>query len=433
MKSKSSWYRWVILLVCMLIYCTAELIRWNYTGISGHLMTAWHINQADLGILGSVFFYAYAIGQVPWGIATDKFGGTRVIPVGLVVVAICMSAFVLSGSFHLAIFWRAVLGFVSGAAFIPASQILTEWFSPKERGLAMTLFIGTGGGLGEIMSFLLMPIFTLLLTNGHSVFGFTSWKGSTILTAVVVVIFAFISIIFLKHNPAVNNGHSSVKSMNYKQNTKKIFSDIKFWMFSLIWSGFTVGTRLIPAWLVLYATDYYLQTGVNKSKAVVFGGLLSTIYVLGRAIGTPIVGIVSDHLIKRGIPRTLIVFVVQFLMIFMYAAYIIQIHSVIYLGGLAFVTGILINLVSMMNTIGSEYWSSDIYGTLVGLANMVGQFIGAGMLAISGFMAIYFKSVGTGFYTQFNGIWITGIIYTIITTTLAFLFLKLTSAKRVAH
>ncbi|AKN31897.1 hypothetical protein Ccar_13925 [Clostridium carboxidivorans P7] len=435
--SEKKQYRWIVLLICMLIYCTAELVRWNYTGVTKYLISDWGVTKPQLGILGSVFFYAYALGQVPWGMVTDKFGGTRVIPLGLCALALCVVGFSLSGNLTQGIVWRAVMGFMSGASFIPASAVLTKWFNKKERGFAMTMFIGAGGGLGEIMTFLLMPIFALILSNGRTLFGLSNWRASSILSALTLIIIGCIAFAFLRPAPSDIEVLSKPKidkpddeeKVSYLQSTKAILADIKFWLFAFMWSGFTVGTRLIPGWIVMYATDFYTHYGMNKEKAIIAGGLMSTIYVLGRAVGTPLVGLLSDFLLRRGIPRSVIVCVVQVLMFIMYYSYTLPIPSPILLGILAFVTGILINLVSMMNALGAELWSSKTYGATVGLANMVGQFIGAIMLGLSGYMAAKYSVKGGAFYTEFSGIWYLGMMYSTFTSILAVFFYKM--VKRV--
>jgi len=53
-------YRWVILAVCLFVYCTSQLVRWNYSSITKYLMDDLSIGKPELGLLGSAFFYAYA-------------------------------------------------------------------------------------------------------------------------------------------------------------------------------------------------------------------------------------------------------------------------------------------------------------------------------------------------------------------------------------
>ena len=81
-------YRWVILLFGVLAYSTSQFARQNYGGVQRFIAADFNLDRADLGLLGSVFFYAYALFQVPWGIASDRFGNRGVTVVGLSLIAV---------------------------------------------------------------------------------------------------------------------------------------------------------------------------------------------------------------------------------------------------------------------------------------------------------------------------------------------------------
>jgi sugar phosphate permease len=423
LKIEKSSYRWLILVVCMMIYCTAELVRWNYTGIAKYLVADWNIGKPELGILGSAFFYAYSIGQIPWGAATDKFGGRKVIPFGICAVSIAMAGFAFCNGYYQAIIWRVLLGFAAAAAFIPSSSLISKWFSKKERGFAMQMFSGTGGGCGEAMTFLLIPVFAIMLNNGGTFLGLPGWRGSTMVMAVIIILISVLAATFLRSDPTKiglpsiqlqEDGPDSGKE-SLMVVAKTALKDSTFWLFTIVFSGFIVGTRLVPAWIALYATEFYIQTlGMSTESAIIAGGTMAVIYVLGRSIGTPIVGLVSDFALRRGIPRSFIIWGTHMMMIGMYYSFTLPIPSPFLMGVLAFTSGILINLFPLMSAVGVEIWSIRTCGTLMGMVNSVSQFIGAMMLSASGFMAVKYSVVGGAFNTQFLGIWYLGLAYSLL-------------------
>ena len=67
-------YRWVILVCGVLAYATSYLTRWSYTGLASFIQEDLQLDKADLGVLGSAFFYTYALVQVPWGKSADRWG-----------------------------------------------------------------------------------------------------------------------------------------------------------------------------------------------------------------------------------------------------------------------------------------------------------------------------------------------------------------------
>lgn len=415
------YYRWIILVSCMLVYCTSQLVRWNYASITKYLTADLGIGKPELGVLGSAFFYAYAMAQIPWGIATDVFGGRRVIPVGISILSLFLMGFAFSATYTETIMWRALMGFVAAAGYVPITAVLSKWFSIKERGFAMEMYSGPGGGLGEALTFLLIPLIAIFMTDG-GILGLTSWRGSTFIMGIVILVIAMISATFLRSDPT-NMGLPSVQAAedkkksdpNYKKMAAETIKDPALWVMSLVWSGYMIAARLVPGWLPLYAADFYIQKhGMDPKNAMVAGGAMATVYVLGRVIGTPIVGKLSDILLKKhGVPRSAIMCIGLVLISGMFYAYTTPIPSSLLLGVLAFISGIIINIFPLINASAAEIWSIRTVGFSMGIINTVGQFAGAMALSASGYMAVKYSIKGGAFYTEFLGIWYLGIITSI--------------------
>jgi len=414
-------YRWVILVACMLVYCTSQLVRWNYASITKYLTTDLGIGKPELGLLGSAFFYAYAVAQIPWGTATDIFGGRKVIPTGIAILALFLAGFAFSSNFTEALVWRALMGFMAAAGYVPITSVLAKWFSIKERGFAMEMYSGPGGGLGEALTFLMIPLIALMLSDGGTFFGMSGWRGSTVIMGIVVLVIAAMSALMLRADP-VDMGLRSVLSaedkdpqQNYKSALTKTSKDPALWFMSLVWSGYMIGARLVPGWLPLYSADFYMQTGgMTQGMAMVAGGAMATIYVLGRVFGTPLVGKLSDVLLKKyAVPRSVISFIGLVLMAVMFYAYTLPIPTSFWLGALALFSGVLINIFPLINASAAEIWSIRSAGFSMGIINTVGQFAGALALSASGYMAVRYSIVGGAFYTEFRGIWYLGILTSI--------------------
>ena len=109
------------------------------------------LSQAQLGLVFSIFFLAYALAQAPWGMLADRFGSR-----GIIAAAIfCWSAFTaLTG---------AVWGFVSmlavrftfgtlEAALSPATATaFTRWVPVTERSTSFGAYL-SGGRLGAALT-----------------------------------------------------------------------------------------------------------------------------------------------------------------------------------------------------------------------------------------------------------------------------------------
>ncbi|MDR3563971.1 MAG: MFS transporter [Negativicutes bacterium] len=420
------YYRWIILVACMLVYCTSQLVRWNYASITKYLTTDLGIGKPEIGLLGSAFFYAYAVAQIPWGMATDVLGGRKVIPVGISILALFLCGFAFSATFTEAVIWRTLMGFVAAAGYVPITSVLAKWFSIKERGFAMEMYSGPGGGLGEALTFLMIPLIALVMKDG-GIFGLAGWRGSTFVMGIVVLVIAIASAVMLRSDPtaiglpSVQAAEDKKKDADYKSVVYSIMRDPALWVMSLVWSGYMVGARLLPGWLPLYATDFYIQNqGMSKEGAMVAGGAMATVYVLGRVIGTPLVGKLSDVLLKKyAIPRAVISFAGLLGIAALFYAFTTAISTVLMLGVLSFLSGILINIFPLINASAAEIWSIRTAGFSMGIINTVGQFAGAMALSASGYMAVKYSIEGGAFYTEFLGIWYLGIITSLLAASAA--------------
>jgi sugar phosphate permease len=413
-----NYYRWVVLVACMLVYSTSTLVRWNYASITTYLTSDLGIGKPELGLLGAAFFYAYALAQVFWGTATDLWGGRRVIPIGIAILALFLAGFAFSTSFTQAIIWRALMGLVAAAGYVPITSVLAKWFSIKERGFAMEMYSGPGGGLGEGLTFLMIPIIAVLMSGG-GFFGLTSWRGSTVIMGIVVLVIAIISALMLKSDPTTL-GLPSIQAtedkkkedIHYKKAVLSTTKDPALWVMSLVWAGYMIAARLLPGWLPLYATNFYMQRqGMSKGAAIVAGGAMATMYSLGRVVGTPFVGKLSDILLKRfAVTRAAVLCVILVCIAALFYAFTTPINTFVVLGALSFLSGIAINSFPLVNASAAEIWSIGTAGINMGIINTIGQLGGAAALSVSGFMAVKYSIKNGAFYTEFRGIWYLGIL-----------------------
>jgi sugar phosphate permease len=270
--------------------------------------------------------------------------------------------------------------------------------------------------LGEVLTFLLIPLIALVMSGG--IFGLTGWRGSTFVMGIVVLVIALVGALLLRSDPATIGLPSlqaiedKKEKVNYEKVALSIGEDPALWIISLVWSGYIIGARLVPGWLPLYATEFYIQNrGMPKATAVVAGGAMATVYVVGRVIGPPLVGKLSDVLLRNyGVPRAAVIFAGLLGVAALFYAFTTPHATVFLLGVLSFSTGVLINIFPLINASAAEIWSVRTEGFSMGTINTIGQFAGAGALSASGFMAVKYTIAGGGFYTEFLGIWYLGIV-----------------------
>ncbi len=413
------WYRWVILFAAVIIYSTSQLVRWNYTSITKFLTADLSIGKPELGILGAAFFYAYACVQVLWGVAADRFGLRYIVPIGVVVLGCFLAGFSTATTYQEAIYWRIAMGFAAGAAYVPICALVARWFSMRERGLAMSMMSGFAGAIGETLSFVLIPLFAILMTGG-SFFGLVGWRASTVLMGALICLLALISYCIFRNDPSdiglpsvIEAEDKPVRDASYKAMVIDALKQPTLWLITIVYSVYTIGCRLGPAWFPLYASNFYMERGMSKEMAIVAGGGMAVLFVLGRCVGVPIIGYISDICLKKfsiRIPRAVFLAITMLMLILSSYSMTLHISSPIALGIIFFTFGTGAAAFPLTIASVSELISVKAVGFTMAFKNTVAQFAAATVLSYSGYMAVKYTVEGTGFHLGFVGIWYLGII-----------------------
>ncbi len=390
-------YRWVILAFGILAYASSQFARQNYTGSQKFIAADFELDKGALGLLGSAFFYSYALCQMPWGIASDRFGSRGVTALGILLSAGALSGFATSQNEAALLFWRVMAGITGAAVYVAMTGGMARWFPPGERGFSQSTFGGVGGALGEAAAFFLLPIVSIYLASG--------WRRGTHILALGLAAMALMCWIFLRSDP--DPRRVEVK----KPFDWRLLADPRLWCFTLLFSGFIVGVRNAQAWTAVYVTDVYLATrGFDVNTAVVAGGVLVTIAysLFGRGLGVPLSGRVADALFKRGWPRMVPVIASLVLTIVLFQTLSMRPTAVWLLVAVAVLLGTAVNCYPLIAAAVSDTYGPQKTASVMGFVNMVAQLAGATSLAASGYLGIALSGAGGNSLDEYQGIWLSG-------------------------
>ncbi|MFL6633580.1 MAG: MFS transporter [Massilia sp.] len=137
----------------------SSLLRNVNAVLAPHLVGALALTPGQLGLLTSAFFFAFALVQLPVGIALDRYGPRKVQVVLLMLAATGTLLFATGSSFGQLVLARAVIGCGLGGCFMSAVKAITTWISPKRLPSVQGYLIAVGG-LGAASS--TMPVRMLL-------------------------------------------------------------------------------------------------------------------------------------------------------------------------------------------------------------------------------------------------------------------------------
>ncbi|MBT2691233.1 MFS transporter [Bacillus sp. ISL-47] len=197
---------WLILLLSVLtgLACLG-LGRFSYGAILPFMKAGLNLNYIETGWVTSSIFLGYVLCAFFAGYFVNKFSAKKVIIVFLWVIFLGMIATSLSTGFISAYLSSFFIGIGSGGANVASMGVVSSWFSPRKRGMALGI-LNAGNGLGIVFSGVAVPI---IVTSSIG----SGWRISWVLLATLVLFISILNIFFLKSHPG-DAGVFPVGSLN---------------------------------------------------------------------------------------------------------------------------------------------------------------------------------------------------------------------------
>src|SRR2546425_13285387 len=124
----------------MLAYTTSYFARSNFAGIAKFVSADFGLDKGAIGLLGSVFLYSYALSQLPWGVASDRWGSRKAVGIGVFLTGATLWGFASSTTFNQLLFWRAANGIAAAAVYVVMAGARPRGVSPKKKGFWQQVF-----------------------------------------------------------------------------------------------------------------------------------------------------------------------------------------------------------------------------------------------------------------------------------------------------
>lgn len=116
------------------------------------------LSPPQIGWLLSAFFWSYALGQVPSGWLSDRFGGRRMLAVYIVFWSVFTALMGVANGFVALLMFRLGIGIGQAGAYPTSAGLISKWVPFARRGLASSI-VSFGGRIGGFLA----PILTAYL------------------------------------------------------------------------------------------------------------------------------------------------------------------------------------------------------------------------------------------------------------------------------
>ncbi len=139
-KGRSS-YRWIVAGMIFSIYTIAAADRANLGVALPFIRQEFEMSNAQAGGLMSLFLLAYALAQIPAGLAFSKYGVSRILPGAMIMTSALTGLVGTAGSLLALKLYRLGLGVAEGPLPISMTTTINNWFPPREKGIASGIFL----------------------------------------------------------------------------------------------------------------------------------------------------------------------------------------------------------------------------------------------------------------------------------------------------
>lgn len=254
-------------------------------------------SETELGIIGSVLFFTYAIGKFTNGFLADRSNINRFMTTGLLITALVNLALGFTNSFILfAILW-GISGWFQSMGAASCVVGLSRWFTDKDRG-SYYGFWSASHNIGEALTFIIVA----------SVVSALGWRCGFLGAGLVGLLGALIVWRFF-HDTPQSNGLPPINAP--KEEKKKCISDKNdfnkvqkqvllmpaIWILALSSAFMYISRYAVNSWGV-----FYLEA--QKGYSTLDASLIISISSVCGIIGTMFSGVISDRFFggRRNMP-----------------------------------------------------------------------------------------------------------------------------------
>ncbi|MDR0879568.1 MAG: MFS transporter [Clostridioides sp.] len=421
--SNVSSYRWVVWGILVVVYLTVFFHRLSTGVIVGNLEEDFGMSATQIANLGSMYFYAYTVMQIPTGILVDYLGPKKTVIAGSVIAAAGSIMFSYSEVVVMAYISRLIVGLGVSVVFLSILKIQGNWFPPKEFATmsGVTSFVGSLGGL-------------LAQTPLIAVIGVIGWRWSFRAMGIVSVALAVLVMLFIKNrpgdmglpevNPILMGGgdKATQKQESIPTQLGKIVKNPRIWGPAIAF-GATNGAMLL--FTGTFGVQYLVTTyAIEKTAAA----NIISLTLLCTGISCLLAGTISDRMKSRKKP-----------MIGLALLGLIGWVSLVFIKGplsLAIAGALLIGFSGSIGVVcwsnGQEVCDPKVSGMAMSIVNVFGFLFAAVVPVICGKVLDGNMAAGMDAISAFKGAFMVPVVSVVISLVFAFLA-KETGAKNIYH
>ncbi|WP_295991314.1 MFS transporter [Rugamonas sp.] len=262
----------------------SSLMRTVTAILAPQLVAALALTPGQLGLMNSAFFFAFALVQLPVGVALDRHGPRKVQLLMLSVAATGALAFAGGHDYLQLLCARALIGLGLGGCFMSAVKAMSMWIAPSRLPSVHGYLIAVGG-LGAASATL--PVRLAL----H----YMDWRGLFLLLAAAAALVGLLIYLLAPASPRMQGKEGRPRASTTMRAVLEVYRHRAFRR--------TIGPLLVPHMVFfgmqgLWMGKWLSDVGHYSEAAVAYLLYLSMAAIIFGAIAT---GMVTEWAGRRGI------------------------------------------------------------------------------------------------------------------------------------
>jgi sugar phosphate permease len=291
--------RWLVLLLISLMYMITYMDRTGISIAAPAMAKEFGLSQTALGIVFSVFLWAYALGQIPLGSLADRLGPRLVLLIIVPFWSVMTAMTAIAGGIASLIVMRFVFGLAEAGAFPAATRAMQLWFPKAERGIVH--------GVTHSFSRFAVAVVPFIAVSIMVAFGwrwiFYVFGAAGLLWSVA---FYFLYRNLPEEDAKVNQSElaqirgrdpdGAIKPVDLHQHLappwRVIFRSANMWYIAAGYCCFYYGTYFFMTWFPTYLLEY-------RHLSLKSVGLLASLPLLAGMVGDIVGGTLTDTVYRK--------------------------------------------------------------------------------------------------------------------------------------
>nr|WP_206702861.1 MFS transporter [Bacillus sonorensis] len=235
-----------------------------------------NISDTQMGLVASIYFFAYTGMQIPSGALVDKFGQKKVLIPAFIVFA--LAAFVIgTSSTIMQVYIGSLLAGISTGSYYGAAFSLSAKHTPKDKKSFSNAIINSGSALGMVIGL----IGSSVLVGGFDI----QWNYMLVITAIVIVAVTFVFVLFIKQDKTSDKEVAEEKkdaALSMDIQNESLFSPRQLVVY-FVYFATCYGYYMIVTWLPSFLVA---EKGFNQGSVGYVAALVAVTAVPGALIFT---------------------------------------------------------------------------------------------------------------------------------------------------